>query len=153
MSELTIDYKEYLHESLKDPIEAAEYLNAALEEGDISVFMLAMRDVAEARGVAKIAKTADLNRENIYRMLSDQGNPRLSSVFALIKALGVQLHLKPSATEAEVSRPGLMTNVSPKLNAEKPSFLASTGRVSGSRKRVTFEVVNYNGSTNESAAA
>jgi DNA-binding phage protein len=55
----TKDYKEYLRETLADPEEAAAYLNAALEEGDESVFLLALRDVAEAHGIAKLAEQAN----------------------------------------------------------------------------------------------
>ena len=88
------DYKAYLHETLADPNEAAEYLNAALEEGDESVFLLALRDVAEAHGIAKLAGQANLNRESTYKMLSEQGNPRLSSLWALLDSIGLRLSVE-----------------------------------------------------------
>ncbi len=85
-------YREELVESLKYPQEAAQYLDAALEDGDREVFLLALRDIAEARGgMSKLAKEAELNRENLYRMLSENGNPELSSLRALLDALGFRL--------------------------------------------------------------
>ncbi|HST21717.1 MAG TPA: addiction module antidote protein [Blastocatellia bacterium] len=88
------DYKAYLRETLADPNEAAEYLNAALEEGDENVFLLALRDVAEAHGIAKLAGQANLNRESTYKMLSEQGNPRLSSLWALLDSIGLRLSVE-----------------------------------------------------------
>lgn len=85
------NYEDHLIESLKDPAYAKEYLNASLEDEDYRVFLLALRDVATAFGVSHLAASADLNRENIYRMLSPKGNPRMSSIVALLRALGVQL--------------------------------------------------------------
>lgn len=88
-------YKEYLLQRLRDPAEAAEYINGALEDGGMPELMMALRDVAEARGVGHVAARAGLNRENVYRMLSDKGNPRLSSLFPLLSALGVEIQAKP----------------------------------------------------------
>ena len=88
-------YKEYLLQRLRDPVEAAEYINGALEDGGMPELMMALRDVAEARGVGHVAARAGLNRENVYRILSDKGNPRLSSLFPLLGALGVEIHAQP----------------------------------------------------------
>ncbi len=85
-------YREEPVESLKDPQEAAQSLDAALEDGDREVFPPALRNIAEARGgMSKLAKEAELNRENLYRMLSENGNPELSSQRALLDALGFRL--------------------------------------------------------------
>jgi probable addiction module antidote protein len=97
MNQLTAKYEEGLKAALADPDEAAAYLNAALEENDQEVFLLALRDIAEARGVSKVAQQAALNRENLYRMLSPAGNPQLSSLNALLRSLGLRL-----AVEVEV---------------------------------------------------
>ena len=54
--------------------------------------MLALRDIARARGgVAQLAEETDLNREHLYRMLSENGNPELRSLEALLDALGFRL--------------------------------------------------------------
>ena len=59
------EWKEYLLNSLKDPREAAEYLNAALEEGDPGLFLLALRNVAEARGIGSLAEPAKVQTVNL----------------------------------------------------------------------------------------
>jgi len=85
-------YQESLIKGLQDPKEAAAYLDAALEEGDRAVFLLAIRNVIEALGgMTKIARHTGLNRENLYRVLSEQGNPELNSLEKLLKALGLRL--------------------------------------------------------------
>jgi probable addiction module antidote protein len=88
----TESYKENLLESLKDPETAAEYLTACLDDGDVDVFLLALRDVAEAQGgIRKLAGRARLNRENLYRMLSGSGNPPLTSLDSVLSSLGLRL--------------------------------------------------------------
>ena len=91
MKKATKNCKDYLNETLKDPAEAAAYLNAAIDDGDEKVFLLALRDIAEARGISNVAAKTSLNRENTYRILSEQGNPRLSSLWSLLDALGLKL--------------------------------------------------------------
>ncbi len=59
----TKNYKEHLLERLQTPEEVAGYVNAAIEEKDIAVFLLALRDVADAQGLGKVAAEAKLNRE------------------------------------------------------------------------------------------
>lgn len=71
--------------------ETAVYLNAALAENDREFFLLALRDIADARGFSKVAQDTLLNRENLYRMLSATGNPQLSSLNALLKSIGLRL--------------------------------------------------------------
>jgi probable addiction module antidote protein len=88
-------YQDDLLESLKDPREAVEYLNAALHDGDPEVFLIALRDVAEALGgVSSLSKKTKLNRENLYRMLSKRGNPQLQSLSMLLEALGFKLSVE-----------------------------------------------------------
>ena len=85
-------YQPDLIESLRNPGEAEEYLNAALEEEDPELFLVALRNVAEAQGgVAQLAKKTKLNRESLYKMLSERGNPELKSLDALLHALGFRL--------------------------------------------------------------
>jgi probable addiction module antidote protein len=79
----------------KDPEFAGEYLKAALEDGDEPrVLLLALRHVAQARGIAKIAKAAGIERESLYRALSARGNPRLSTLYAVAKAVGLRLTIE-----------------------------------------------------------
>jgi len=85
-------YQPDLIENLRDVGEAEEYLNAAVEEDDPALFLLALRNVAEAQGgVAQLAEKAKLNRESLYKMLSERGNPEFKSLDALLHALGFRL--------------------------------------------------------------
>jgi probable addiction module antidote protein len=97
MNTVTARYDDGLRSALQDPAEAAAYLDAALAEGDMDEFLLALRDVAEARGMAHVARVANLNRENLYRMLTANGNPQLSSLNALLHSLGLRLAIEVSA--------------------------------------------------------
>lgn len=95
-------YQESLLESLAEAGEAAAYLNAALDDGDREVFLLALRNVADARlgGMSKLAEATGLNRESLYRMLSEQGNPELNSLSRLLHALGLKLAVEADENAA-----------------------------------------------------
>ncbi|HNX76860.1 MAG TPA: putative addiction module antidote protein [Candidatus Rifleibacterium sp.] len=90
---LTKDHQKSLLETLKDPREAAEYLNAALEEGDNELFLLALRNVVKASGVTNIARKTHLNRENLYKMLSEKGNPELTSLWSILSSIGLKISI------------------------------------------------------------
>ena len=76
----------------KNPSFAAEYLKAALEEDDEpGVLLIALRRLAQAQGIAKVAKAAGIERESLYRALSAKGNPRLSTLVAVTRAIGLRL--------------------------------------------------------------
>src|SRR5580700_5816851 len=72
---------------------AVEYLKAALEDTDEpKVLLVALRRITEARGgFAKIARAAGIERESLHRALSSRGNPRLSTLVAVVKAIGLKL--------------------------------------------------------------
>jgi probable addiction module antidote protein len=82
-----------IRELRSNPELAAEYLKAALEDDDDpAVLLIALRRIAQARGgIAKIAKAAGVERESLYRALSANGNPRLSTLVAVAKAVGLRL--------------------------------------------------------------
>ncbi len=87
---LTTDFQDDLLERLSDPVYAAEYLSACAAEGQ-DEFLLGIRNVADALGgVTELAADTELNREGLYRMLSEDGNPRLSSLFAVLNAFGLR---------------------------------------------------------------
>ncbi len=99
MNNVTEKYETGLKAALADPEEAAAYLNAALEENDQEVFLLALRDIAEARGFSQISQDSLLNRENLYRMLSTTGNPQLSSLNALLHSIGLRLAVEVESVQ------------------------------------------------------
>ena len=69
----------------------AEYLKAALEDPDPDAFLVAVRDVAKARGIASVAEKAGLGRESVYKTLSPGALPRFETIRKLVGALGVKL--------------------------------------------------------------
>lgn len=96
----SVNYHDELIESLQDHDHAVAYLNAALEESlknddeSKKLFLKALRNVVEAQGnVSKLAKQAHMRRESIYRMLSEEGNPYLQSITALIHAMGFSIRI------------------------------------------------------------
>jgi probable addiction module antidote protein len=87
-----VSHRERVVEELRaDPALAAEYLNAAAEDDDPRVYLAALRTVAEAQGMAKVAKAAGVPRESLYRALSAGGNPRFSTLHAILKAAGLKM--------------------------------------------------------------
>lgn len=89
-------YKEHLLEQLQDAEEAAAYLNAALQDDDPHVFLLALRDITEAQGgMGWLADQSDLNRESLYKTLSMRGNPRFFNLLAVLDAVGLALTIQP----------------------------------------------------------
>jgi probable addiction module antidote protein len=100
MSKASRPYHESLIEDLKEPAEAAAYLTAALEDGSPEVFLVALRNVAEAHGMKHVAEGAQLNRESMYRMLSEKGNPQLSSLSAVLHQMGLRLAVEVEGSVA-----------------------------------------------------
>ena len=89
-----ISYHDSLIENLKDPCEAAAYLNAALENGDGKAFLLALRNVLEAQGgMTKVSRRTKINRVSLYKMLSKGGNPEFESILSLLKAAGIKFQI------------------------------------------------------------
>lgn len=74
----------------------AEYLNAALEDQNPDVFLIAIADVAKARGMSRLAKDAGLGRESLYKALAPGAKPRYETVIKLLRALGVELNASPT---------------------------------------------------------
>jgi len=73
----------------------AEYLSAALENADSDAFLVAVRDVAKARGISNVAAEAGLGRESLYKALKPGAQPRFDTVRRLLNALGVKFDVVP----------------------------------------------------------
>ena len=96
MYKKSVSYQDYLIQSLQDPKEAAGYLNAALDEGDMSVFLLALQNVIQAQGgISKIAKKIHKSRTSLYKTLSKKGNPYLKNVNEILDGIGLHLGILP----------------------------------------------------------
>ena len=88
-------YDALLIDMLKDKERALAYLNAALDEPDQRIFWIALRNVAKAHGgLASIALRSGLNRESLYRALSERGNPSVQTLTAVLGALGTRLGIE-----------------------------------------------------------
>ena len=80
----------------KHPEEALEMLNAVLEDGEPGEMLVLMRQLAKAfGGVSAVAEKAELNPTQLYRTLSADGNPSLTSLTAVLKAMGLRLAIAP----------------------------------------------------------
>ena len=76
---------------LTDAAAVAEYMTAVLETEDPDLLLLALGDVARARGMAQVAKDAGLGRESLYKALAPGAKPRFDTVLKVAKALGIRL--------------------------------------------------------------
>ena len=85
-------YQDYLIKSLQDPAEAAGYLNAALEGGNVNVFLLALQNVVKAKGgISHLAEKTHKSRTSLYKALSQKGNPYLKNTAEILSAVGLHL--------------------------------------------------------------
>ena len=92
MDKTQSNFQEDFLTPLQDSAGVAEYLDAALEESAIpEVFLHALRTVAEAKGMAHLARETDLKPERLSKLLSERGNPVLSSLYAILAALDLRL--------------------------------------------------------------
>ncbi|MFP5196432.1 addiction module antidote protein [Alcaligenes faecalis] len=79
-----------------DPALALETINQILEDGDQVELLIVLRQLAQAfGGVQAVAEQAQLNPTQLYRTLSPKGNPALSSLTAILKAMGLRLAVQP----------------------------------------------------------
>lgn len=70
------------------------YLNVALEEGDPALIMAVLGDIARAKGMTQVARTAGLGRESLYKALSPAGNPEFATILKVVDALGLRLQVQ-----------------------------------------------------------
>ncbi len=98
-----VDYKADLLADLRDDLGfAGEYLSAAYADSR-EAFLVALRDVAEAqKGIARVAAQAKVNRENLYRTLSKEGNPTLYTIGSVLDVLGLKVLIVPQGVALPV---------------------------------------------------
>ncbi|MEI6127354.1 MAG: addiction module antidote protein [Pseudomonadota bacterium] len=96
MSRKTGNYDEYHLEWLKDPQNAAAFINAVIEDSDREAFLLALKDVAQAQGgMTAIAEKTHVSRSSLYKTLSKRGNPEFGSISKLLHGMGLRLTVEP----------------------------------------------------------
>ena len=95
-------YQESLIHALRDPEEAAAYLNAALEDGRGEMFLVALRNVAEANGgMSAVSQKSKLNRANLYKIFSKNGNPEINSLSQILRLFGLRLAVASRKNESK----------------------------------------------------
>ena len=85
------DAARYLH----DEAAIAEYMTVVLETEDPDLLLLALSDIARAKGMSQVAKESGLGRESLYKALAPGAKPRFDTVLKVAKALGVRLTAEP----------------------------------------------------------
>ncbi len=88
-------FDDYLTEALKDPAEAAAYMEAVMELDDPATLLVALRQVAKAHGMAEVARRADVGDKTLFKALSENGNPTLTTVHKVLHAVGLRLSVTP----------------------------------------------------------
>lgn len=89
-------YDESLNTALLDPVEAAAFLDAVIELDDPAALLLALRQVANAHGMADVARRADLGEKTLFKSLSENGNPTIATVHKVLHAVGLRLSVTPA---------------------------------------------------------
>jgi len=93
MPKRTRKHEKWLYGKLTDPRVVETYVNAALQDSQ-EMFLVAMRNVAEAHRMARVAQQAGVNRESLYRAFSKQGNPTLNTLTSVLDAIGLTFSVK-----------------------------------------------------------
>ena len=89
-------FTEYVQDSIQNPKDAAAYLNAAAEDEDEKVFLIALKNVIEVHGgLSELSRKTSLNRGNLHRMLTGKGQPRFASIHKVLHASGFELAIRP----------------------------------------------------------
>jgi len=94
-----LSYDAELIQNLTDPLEAAAFVEAVMELDDPAALKLAMRKVAQAHGMAEVARRADVGEKTLFRALSVTGNPTLETVNKALHAMGLRLCVQPISRE------------------------------------------------------
>ena len=89
-------YNWNVNDALKTPEDRAAYIEAAMAENDPEFLTVALGDVAKAEGMSKIARKANVTRENLYRAFSPDGTPTLATVMRVLDALGLTIRISPA---------------------------------------------------------
>ena len=88
------DFDELIEEELKNPEFAEGYLQEALDEGGIPLFLLALRHLAQAKiGFSQLSEETGLEPESLYQSLSENGNPQLATIEKVLESLGMKLKI------------------------------------------------------------
>ena len=90
-----VSFEETLLPMLVEPAEAAAYIEAVIELDDPAALLVALRQVAKAHGMAEVARRADMGDKTLFKALSAEGNPTLTTVHKVLAAVGLRLSVTP----------------------------------------------------------
>ena len=92
-------------EHVKTPEDVGELLCTALEEGEMDDVRGALRTISKSEGLTKVAERAGISREKLHKILKEEGDPKLSTVLALFKAIGLRIHVATDAQDEASEAP------------------------------------------------
>jgi len=90
-----VSFDDYMVQSMKDPVQAAAYIEAVIDLEDPAALLVALRHVAKAHGMAEVARRADVGDKTLFKALSATGNPTLATVHKVLAAVGLRLSVEP----------------------------------------------------------
>ncbi len=131
MTRRSVPFRQVLLNRLANPEVARHYLNEALDESPES-FLEALKTVAQARQMVKVAKDAGVQRETLYRSLSVQGNPTFETLSSILKAVGLKINIGIEGAIGALptepaSEPEDLPNLQPVLLAGGPLIRGDRG--------------------------
>jgi probable addiction module antidote protein len=133
-------YHHALLESLKDPEEAREYLNAALDDSS-KAFLKALKNVAQANSMTRVAREAGIQRETLYRSLSETGNPTWETLLGVLTTVGFHFTVvgkeATPATTAHQATTFKKDTGGKSRSAAKTSAAKTNGRLGGRPRKKT----------------
>ena len=91
-----VGFDDYMVEAMKEPAEAAAYIEAVIGLDDPAALLMALRHVAKAHGMAEVARRARVGDKTLFKALSASGNPTLSTVQKVLAAVGLRLSVTPA---------------------------------------------------------
>ncbi len=91
-----VGFDDYMVEAMKDPAEAAAYIETVIGLDDPAALLMALRHVAKAHGMAEVARRAQVGDKTLFKALSASGNPTLSTVQKVLAAVGLRLSVTPA---------------------------------------------------------
>jgi probable addiction module antidote protein len=90
-----LSFDDYMAEAMKDPTQAAAYIEAVIALDDPAALLVALRQVAKAHGMAEVARRANVGDKTLFKALSANGNPTLTTVHKVLAAVGLRLSVTP----------------------------------------------------------
>jgi probable addiction module antidote protein len=96
----------YVHEAIKDPALAAEYLTAAAKDDDSRAFVVALKNIIDVYGgLSNLARKANLDRASLHKALTGKGSIKFETLHKAMAAAGFEMKIKPvrSVIRANIS--------------------------------------------------